>query len=125
MNNDQFDPTKDTEVMPFEEVVAELAERASQPTDEEVLAVVLPPALAEGAMLIELKETKDSDIKHALILTLHEKQCPLTDKPVDDDAQDGLWAWNMRRAAWYYLKFSEVDAAGPFPPEPGIMSSLD
>lgn len=125
MNNTQFDPTKDTEIFPFEEVVAELSDRESPPTDEEVLAAVLPQALTDGAMLIELKETKDSDVKSAVILTLHEKQCPLADKPSEEDSQDGMWAWNMRRATWYYLKFSDVDVAGPFPPESGMMGGSD
>ena len=125
MNNSQFDPAKDTEIMPFEEVVAELSDRVAQPTDEEVLAAVLPQALSDGAMLIELKETKDADIKSAVILTLHEQQCPLSDQPTVEDPQDGVWAWNMLRGTWYYLQFSEVDAAGPFPPESGSMGGSD
>ena len=115
----------DNDEMSIEEVVAELASRAEQPTDEEVLAVILPQMLTDGALLIELKETKDSNIKAALILTLHEKQCPVADKPAEENTQEGVWAWNMRKGNWHYLKFSDVDAAGPFPPEPGNMGSLD
>lgn len=116
MNTNQFDPTKDTEILPFEEVTADIENNDPPPTDAEVLAAFIPAALREGALLIELIDTKDSDIKNAVILTLHEGQCPLDAKPEDENLLEGIWCWNMRRACWYNLKFAEIDAAQPFPP---------
>lgn len=116
MNNNQFDPTKDTEVIKFEEVTADIENYEKPPTDAEVLAAFIPAALREGALLIELKETQHSDIKHAVILTLNEHQCPIDSRPNDENSIEGIWCWNMRRASWYNLKFSDIDAAQPFPP---------
>jgi hypothetical protein len=97
--------------------LSDFEEVTNQPyTDSEVLSAFIPAALRDGALLIELIETKDSPIKNALILTLHEEQCPANDKPDDATPAEGIWCWNMRRACWHNLKFADIDAASPFPP---------
>lgn len=109
----------DIEYIPEEEVTADIEH--TPPTDEEVLASFVPAALRDGAILVELKTTEASDIKSAIIVTLHEEQCPLDTKPEDSDLTEGVWCWNMRRAQWYYLKFKDVDGLQPFPPEPELI----
>lgn len=115
-NTEQFDPNKDTELRVFEDVTAEIEEYV-QPSDEEVLAAFVPAALRDGTLLVELIETANDAIKKCLILTLNDQECPIWDKPEDTDNSTGIWCWNVRRGGWYHLKFADIDALQPFPPE--------
>ena len=82
----------------------------------EVLAAIAPPALKEGAMLVEFKSSENETVRTAMVLTLHEDDCPIKDQPEADNPADGVWAWNVRAQAWIYLRYKDVDVFQNWPP---------
>lgn len=40
-----------------------------------------------------------------------------TDKTITYNNSTGIWCWNVRRGGWYHLKFADIDALQPFPPQ--------
>lgn len=100
--------TNDLEHMSF-------TESKESVTEEEMLEMVLPSVLSEGACLIKFKHTKDQDIQDAMILTLHPEECP-NDLPTDEYASKGCWAWNLRGTYWFYVIYSTIFSVEPWPP---------
>jgi hypothetical protein len=88
----------------------------NNPTDEQVLSEFIPAALVDGTLLIELMSTKDNSVKNGLILTLHEEDCPIDSKPIDENPSKSIWCWNIRTSSWYDLKFADIDSAQSWPP---------
>ena len=82
----------------------------------EVLAAIAPPALKEGAMLVEFKNSKNDNVRNSMILTLHEEDCPISEQPVAENPEDGVYAWSVRHGSWFYLKYADVDIFQNWPP---------
>jgi hypothetical protein len=95
-------------------------ENANQPTDEQVLSEIIPGALVDGTLLIELISDKDNGVKNGLLLTLYREDCPLEDKPKDETPAKSIWCWNTRTKTWYDLQFADIGSAQSWPlmPEP-------
>lgn len=82
----------------------------------EILAEVLPDILKEGPVLVEFKSDEPTDIRSAMILTLHPEMCPIENKPVDNESHGLIWCWNAHRGGWYLLNCFDVDNAQNWPP---------
>lgn len=81
------------------------------------LAEVFPEHLAEGPLLVDFKDDEDTDIKSAVIVTLHPDMCPINTIPDETGNQYCLWAWNVRRNEWLELDCKTIDTVQVWPPQ--------
>lgn len=82
-----------------------------------MLAETLPEFLREGPLLIDFKETKNTDVKSALIATLSSEFCNLDDIPVDNCDSYNLWAWNVHRGGWVCINLADIESVQNWPPQ--------
>ena len=96
-----------------------------QPTELEMLTMFVPMALKEGACLVQFKHSQGEEVTDAMILTLHEEECPIEELPTDEYGDPGCWAWNFRGKYWYYLIYRHIDILEPWPPAPESNDDLN
>lgn len=82
-----------------------------------MLAETLPEFLREGPLLIDFKDTNNTDVKSAIIATLSAEFCNLEDIPVDNCDLYNLWAWNVHRGGWVCISLADIDTVQNWPPQ--------
>lgn len=95
------------------------------PSELEMLAMLAPMALKEGACLVQFKHSEGEEVTDAMILTLHEEECPIEELPTDEYGDPGLWTWNCRGKYWYYLILRHINILEPWPPKAEEFNDLN
>ncbi len=75
----------------------------------------LPDFLAEGPLLVEFKNSTNTDIKSAVVVTLSSDYCDLTTMPEPTDS--GIWALNIRTNQWTCLDLDSIESVQNWPPQ--------